>query len=1144
MKTPIFIDNRYGNTLAEALEGALGERDRPPRELRIATGFFSPTGFARIADLLTAIPHVRLMIGVDLGVTYSLSGRRLGESHQAYTRRRLEDGVRRTETTLIEERNQIPFTRTARRALHQLIVRLRSGNIEVKRYRKGFLHAKSYVLGSDQCDEAETQGVIVGSSNLTTAGLTSNLELNLGRYDQPVVAQARQWFDELWDEAEDYDLAAILEAALEECTPWEIFIRVLWQLYGDEVDEDAREDQNLPLTSFQKHGVVRALRLIRETGGAIVADEVGLGKTYIAGEILQVYRERRQRALLVCPASVRDNVWRTFTNQFEIYLECVSFEQLAQDPQLHDTANSSSKSGNLQRKLDEYQLIVIDEAHNYRNPDAPTRAGILRKLLYGARRDLLLLTATPVNNSLWDLYYLLSFFIRQDGFFADKGIRSIKSRFDQAMSQDPTDLSPDLLFPIVDATTVKRTRQFIKKHYANDTIVHQDGTVMPIVFPEPIAKTERYNLDARLPGFFDQVEAALDPDSENCLSFARYMPGKYLLDAEGRKEASFAEASSGLLRSGLLKRFESSSYAFGRTVSRMQDEHDKFLNALEKGFVVDTHFLKELSGDDEAAFEDLLNQTEHYRDSSDYDIDSLRTAVEFDNDILFQLAKNSSSIEPQNDPKLIKLCEILACIASQAELEASSNFDEIQKRKVLVFSYFEDTVQWIVNYLQTIIPQKDELRVYDGRIAAISGSGNISQVAEVNSVREAAVGFAPKSMSAPNIPEGGYYDLLISTDVLSEGVNLQQCRNIVNFDLPWNPMRLVQRHGRIDRIDSPHKAVYMRTVFPTNELDRLLNLEQMILNKLAQAAATVGVESPVEDVWGGSQVFTETRDEIEKLLEQDSTLYERGGTVSATQTGEEYRQTLRNALKCDRRRVINLPHKVGSGMVTGNRQGFFFAAVVDKRTFLRFLPSDDDWKVPNKTEVVRETGACLRIIECEPDTRKSLSDSIRNSVYDFWDAARCDIHDEWMFETDPANLQPKVRPLNLRVAEFIRANQPAGIAQVDIEKTLDILETPWPRRDENRLREWFESTKLATEASTNGRTSQSESSLPSGHVTVNIGIGDEHDSTHSAPVACKKLIEQILGTGLEPGSDTEPLPPISIEEIQLLCWLGIRKKTD
>ena len=229
------------------------------------------------------------------------------------------------------------------------------------------------------------------------------------------------------------------------------------------------------MTSFQKHGVARALRLIRETGGAIVADEVGLGKSFIAGEVVQIYRERRQRALLICPAAVRDAVWRKFLARFQLYVECLSFEQLAADRQLRDHRRPNADSEHLKRDLDEYQLVVVDEAHNYRNSDTPTRAATLRRLLYGRRRDVLLLTATPVNNSLWDLYHLVRFFVRQDASFADRGILSIRERFHSAMREDPSNLSPDVLFPVIDATTVKRTRQFVKKHYAGDTIGGPDG---------------------------------------------------------------------------------------------------------------------------------------------------------------------------------------------------------------------------------------------------------------------------------------------------------------------------------------------------------------------------------------------------------------------------------------------------------------------------------------------------------------------------------------------------------------------------------------------------------------------------------------------------------------------------------------------
>ena len=219
---PAFIDNRDGNTLARALSGMVGvpgvERVRedagPLDRVRIATAFFTPTGFAQIADALSRVPSVLLLLGADHTAGERSPRRALGEPAAAFERRRLGARLRRMDDGLRRERDVLPYTRTSATALRTLIAALRGGNMEVRRYERAFLHAKAYILTSPDDAYGTSDGIIAGSSNLTAAGLSDNLELNLGRYDRPIVERARAWFDELWEQAEPYDLADVFEVGL------------------------------------------------------------------------------------------------------------------------------------------------------------------------------------------------------------------------------------------------------------------------------------------------------------------------------------------------------------------------------------------------------------------------------------------------------------------------------------------------------------------------------------------------------------------------------------------------------------------------------------------------------------------------------------------------------------------------------------------------------------------------------------------------------------------------------------------------------------------------------------------------------------------------------------------------------------------
>ena len=1115
---PDFIDNIDGNTMLIALRRLLGasasdativvEPLASVDEARIATAYFSPEGFARIASAIAPIPSIKLLLGTDPIADNERWHKKLDETENRFVMRRLRENLRNQEEALRAERDHIPFSRISGNAVKQLVSSLRAGNMEVRRYENNFLHAKAYIFTSaNETDYGQSEAVIAGSSNLTAAGLSSNLELNLGRYEPGTVIKATTWFDNLWSEATPFDLAAFFAEVFEPKTPFEIFLRVLWELYGDEVEQDLLGDKGLPLTSFQKHGVVRALRLINETGGVIVADEVGLGKTFIAGEILAHYQDRRQRALLVCPAALRDTSWKNFISDFELYLEVVSFEELSRDKQLWDEIRRpNANSSHLDRDIDEYQLIIIDEAHNYRNPDSPMRADALRQLLYGKRKDVLMLTATPVNNSLWDLYHLIRFFVKQDSFLASKGILSIKERFNVAMKTNPDSLSPDVLYPIVDATTVKRTRQFIKKHYPNDQ-VKINGEMQTIVFPVPKAISVRYDLDSEMPGLFDLIETYFDPENSDCILFARYKSNTYLIDPDLDND-HMTHAVTGLLLSGLLKRFESSTGAFRISIKRLIAQHEKFLKALDKGFVISTQFLKESASTDDEDFNELLETNDEAFDAQFYNQDRLREDIESDLNKLKKILSLVNKGAVDSNPKLRALVEQLETILAEAKEEASGREDEINKRKVIIFSFFADTVHWIHDFLKSEIAVNTKLAAYKERFEIVVGSNS----GDDSKKAQAAARFAPDTAGTP--ADSNETDLLISTDVLAEGVNLQQARHIINYDMPWNPMRLVQRHGRIDRIGSQHNRVFIRTIFPADRLDALLGLEERIARKIAMAAASVGIVSPISGVASENRDFSETKEEIQKLLDEDASLYERGGTEASTQSGEEYRQTLRKAMESRKDEIIQMPWKAGSGMRKGAEQGIFFCAKVGERTYLRFVHTTQNWSseyrevedsegnIVDAPLIEIELGRCLRLIECSEQEEIVLSEIGQDAAYDSWLLAVDNIYQHWMHETDPANLQPSIRPLNRRVADFIRDHIPIDTEQTQIDKVLDILESPWSRRDEGRLRNWFNDEE--------------------------IGV-----------VKSKYLMDMVLRSGLEPFIAPEPLPPIGKKDIKLLTWMAI-----
>ncbi|WP_049998788.1 SNF2-related protein [Halococcus sediminicola] len=1093
MTRPEFVDNRAGNTLAAAISEYLEEldallADKP--DLDIASGYFNPGGYFSLAEGLDQVGRVRILLGAEPDEKDRKRWRKPGEPRKdKYDQQRVDSALQSLDENLERDRDLLGFSRETDDNLQTMIDFLNSERVDVRRYEDRFLHGKAFLFSHEQ-------GVLAGSSNFTWAGLNSNLELNLGHYEPHVTEQVEDWFEDVWAESEPYDLAGIYEERFEPYEPYFIYLRVLWERYRDEIEQEREETEGaIQLTNFQNDGAFRAKRFLEEHNGVIIADEVGLGKTFIAGEILEeTVQENRQKALVVAPAYLRDGMWKKQRANWNFHFTIVSYSQLRNDIRL------GGSQDNLGQDLDEFQLIVVDEAHAFRNPNAD-QTHALRTLLRGdPPKDLVMLTATPVNNSLWDLYYLLNTFIKNDAAFASEGIPSLRERFKSAQAEDPSELSPEALFDVLDQTTVRRTRRFVKKYYPNETIPTPDGEIR-ITFPDVNPKRVDYTLNEAIgEDFFDDVARGLveGENGEPELTLARYRISDYQIGEEDGSNLALV----GLMRTGLLKRFESSRRAFAKTLGRMIEQYEATLDIVDSGRVPNSEAIDEwVESDNDEAFAEALSGggVVDTASGSLYE-DALKDDLRNDIKILKRWKRRAEAVSLGDDGKLSALHETLARVARQAEADAANDEEFRRNRKVLLFSYYEDTVDWILDYLDKAVEEDDRLACYRGRIAGVAGDSNKRGVSR----EQAVTGFAPESTDAPTDTEDEF-DILVATDVLGQGVNLQQSRNVVNYDLPWNPMRVVQRNGRIDRINSKHSEIYAYSFFPEDRLDDLLKLEFRVREKLTQAAHSIGLDSEIfPESTTLEQNYADKREDIESIRQEKQEAVEQGGSGAAAYSGEEFRQELRRGLKDHEETIKSLPWGAGSGF-RGPNPGYFFCARVGEKIFTRFLPLTAVGSGDETEALIEDTLSCLQRIECSHDTERALPVSMRNQVYDTWEIAREDIYNQWMEQTDPRNIEPEIRPLFIRVADHLREHPP-DMLEGEFRELIESVEAPWGRRYERELR-------------------------------------DIYDREIDPDEKTKELVEKIEDLGLQPSEPPEPLPLIEEEEVQLICWLAVAPHT-
>jgi superfamily II DNA or RNA helicase len=1124
---PVFATNRpaSGETVADEVNRMMkGLREDlvVPPNLALATAYINPQGFALIADEVALAPKVRILLGaepdeplqrrIDAGEIPSF------ESVAA----EYEQGLRR-------ERDLVGFDVKSDAAARALVAWLRYAEVgepprvEVRRFTKGFLHGKAFIA-----EHPRLSAVLAGSSNLTLAGLSWNRELNLGYPSGEYTGLVINWFNELWEESEPFDLAALYEARWSPHSPWLVFLRMLHELYGSGKPV-GDERLGLNVTEFQRDGIIRSLRILEELDGVLVCDEVGLGKTFIAGEVVRrVSQENRQKVLIVVPAALKDSTWGPFLRKYDLIsarVEVVTFD---------DLRNGTKREV---QNLDDYALVIIDEAHNLRNANT-LKAESVRALLGGEfPKKVMLLTATPVNNSLKDLHTLIAYFVKNDAQFAANGIPSIGQYIARAQKQDPETLSPEHLFDLMDKVAVRRTRRFIKTQYPNEMIVANNGELIPIEFPTPTVKRLSYELDIDSDGIVGKVIHALKvSDDEELviragtnrdpsrLSLARYAPSLYAL---GNDIDALQITNVGLLRSGLLKRLESSTAALVATLTRLVQSHKAFIQGLDAGYVMTGDVLREYVNSE---FDDLDEFLEDFDDltgdqvqpAADYDVVALRRDVELDLELLEELTSLASARLKQGaDSKTEELLAHLETIAAEAQRPSPHGLSDSDRRKIVIFTTYTDTAVELHKRLEEGLrsaAKGSSLTDYRKRLAppVFGARGGTSQEERARTL----AGFAP--MTAGEVREDGspvskdIYDIIVTTDVLAEGVNLQQAGRMVNYDLPWNPMRLVQRHGRIDRIGSPHKSVVIGCFFPAKNVDELLKLEETLQRKIAYANAAIGVGYVVPDQKANPDVevlFHDAVKDIKDLYDENATLLIEGGGGGAL-SGEEFRRRLSRAFQDSylRGEVLGLPYGSGSGYVSTriNQSGYVFCVKVGahEQPWFRFVAADNEtWEPLIKQDgtpaINDDTLKCL--MAADPGDREDtqvLSDAAATKVFDAWTLARADVHREWSKLTDWANLQPQIEKALRDAVDLVMVH--GGFLSPDVQGDLA-----------NRL---------------NGKWER-------GVVKAVRDIIRAEDKTDAEKV--RALLDYVTEAGLPMPIPPQPLPPVRIEDVRVICWMAV-----
>ena len=832
-----FFTNEKENTLLEKIEGVF--KYKKVHFFDALVGYFRASGYFRIRKFIQQTPHIRILVGINVDkLTYQANQQ--GLLFNPNSEQSQEEFFNEIKKNIQEAK----YDKEVEDGMYQFIEDIVSGRIEMRIHPKQNIHAKIYIFREKVYHPHGYGSVITGSSNLTEAGLEKNFEFNVElRYDDDIQF-ATETFERLWAESVEIDITHIEKIKTEsylntDFTPYEVYLKFLLEYFGKSIDFDPNSVSDLPKgykkLSYQIDAVNDGYSKMMKHNGFFLSDVVGLGKTIVSALIAKKFffangfPMHRSYTLIIVPPALKEGWERTMT-EFKL-----DNYKIITNGSLHKLKNPSL-----------YDLVIVDEAHKFRS-DTASMYNELQKLCKtktlhadGSLHDkkVILVSATPLNNRPEDIANLVYLFqdskdsTLEEGnlqrFFReqiDKYKRAKDLKDIELISKEVKAIYEKIRVKVVEPLTVRRTRTDLMENEA----YRKDLEKQNVHFPDVKAPHKiYYQLDTELEELYDKTIRYLKGKEKGTLKYYRYQAIKYLLPPKKdkyKKADLISIQLAGIMKTLLVKRIDSSFYAFKQSLKRYYQANKVMLDMFEKGVIYIAPNLKVNELLSEGREDELIRQIEEaqYTDPTievctpeDFEtifIDGLKQ----DGQILKELVEAWDKVT--YDPKL----DIFINEYMKGKLfDKSIN----QEGKLVIFSESKETTKYL----------SDALRANGfNRVLTVQSDNRNDKMPALEANFDANYKGEKKND----------YNIVISTEVLAEGVNLHRANVIVNYDTPWNSTRLMQRIGRVNRIGSTAKEVHIFNFFPTAKVNNDIELEKKAKMKLFAFHAALGEDSQI-----------------------------------------------------------------------------------------------------------------------------------------------------------------------------------------------------------------------------------------------------------------------------------------------------------